>query len=421
MKTWLAAALALATVASAHAAPLDQFDWRTQKGFEQAYRAGVQYGFEHGSAFSASEKCNSERCVIEMEYIADGEDYEFASVLRSSGNRENAICVQRREDYVTCANDSGRVWSMRHTDGNWKEIRRWQYAWPVEPPPVADLIDGGFAGVVRTQKGFQQAYQDGVQYGFEHGSYFSADPKCSVEHCRLSMEYSVNNEQYDIYTWLGSAELHENRICLQRRDDQFTCATDHGKVWTEHYVDGDWKEIRRWQNSWPVEPSLGSKFIDVSLAALGFVIMAVIGVAMLLFPIMRLAALFARASFAIRSLPAPWRSRFARVTHSLVFIQRWREIRNPSAAQAYVSALTSALVLAWRKSRALKLVGKDFEMFLAQRDAHWMQQLAQGGRAIPPERLMALIALAHPDKHNGSRLATETTQWLLSLRSSRVA
>ena len=34
---------------------------------------------------------------------------------------------------------------------------------------------------------------------------------------------------------------------------------------------------------------------------------------------------------------------------------------------------------------------------------------------------LALIALAHPDKHNGSRLATETTQWLLSLRASRFA
>jgi hypothetical protein len=34
---------------------------------------------------------------------------------------------------------------------------------------------------------------------------------------------------------------------------------------------------------------------------------------------------------------------------------------------------------------------------------------------------MALIALAHPDKPNGSRLATETTQWLLSLRARRVA
>jgi hypothetical protein len=92
-------------------------------------------------------------------------------------------------------------------------------------------------------------------------------------------------------------------------------------------------------------------------------------------------------------------------------------LRDPDVAHAYLSAL----VFAWRKRRALKLVGKDIETALTQRDAHWMQLLAQGGRAIPSERLMALITLAHPDKHNGSRLATETTQWLLSLRATRFA
>ena len=116
-------------------------------------------------------------------------------------------------------------------------------------------------------------------------------------------------------------------------------------------------------------------------------------------------------------LPAGWKNRLARVTAGLAFIGHWWELKDAEAARA----LVAALVLAWRKRRALKLVGKDFEAFLAERDAHWMQQLAQGGVAIPPERLMALIALAHPDKHSGSRLATETTQWLLSLRASRVA
>lgn len=32
------------------------------------------------------------------------------------------------------------------------------------------------------------------------------------------------------------------------------------------------------------------------------------------------------------------------------------------------------------------------------------------------DRLRALIGLCHPDKHNGSTLATATTQWLLSVR-----
>jgi hypothetical protein len=423
MKTWMAAALALATVGSANAAPLDQFDWRTQEGFEQAYRAGVQYGFDHGSSFRTASRCSAENCLIVMGYDVADESYYFITWLGSADNRGNEICAERPDHHLTCANDHGRVWTMHHVDGDWKEVRVWQYTWPIEPPPVAQLIDGGFAAVVRTQKGFEQAYHEAVQYGFEHGSYFSADPTCSVEHCRLSMNYSVNSEQYGIYTWLGSAELHENRFCLQRRDDQITCATDHGQVWTKQYVDGDWKEIRRWQNSWPVEPLPVAKLIDIGLAALGFVMIAAFGVAVLLFPTMRLAALLARASlFVIPRLPSEWRNRFfARVTPSLVFIQRWREIKNASVASAYVSALISALVLAWRKRRALKLVGRDFEAFIAQRDAHWMQQLAQGGGAIPPERLMALITLTHPDKHNGSRLATETTQWLLALRASRVA
>jgi hypothetical protein len=154
----------------------------------------------------------------------------------------------------------------------------------------------------------------------------------------------------------------------------------------------------------------------------GFMMIAVIVVVMLLFPIMRLAALFATASlFVFSRLSTRWRTRLAFVTSSLVFLQRWREIKDAKTAHGYVSALISAIILAWRKRRALKLVGKDFETFLAQRDAYWMHQLAQRGSAMPPERLMALISLAHPDKHSGSRLATETTQWLLSLRTSRAA
>jgi hypothetical protein len=427
MKTWIAAVLALATVASAHAAPLDQFDWRTQKGFEQAYREGMQYGFEHGSYFSTAPRCSAEHCLIIMDYDVADESYYFITWLGSADDRRNEICAERPDHHLTCANDHGHVWTMRDVDGDWKTLRDWQFSWPVEPSPVSNLIDAGFAAEVQTQKGFEQAYREGVQYGFEHGSAFHVDPKCNTENCRIGMEYRINDEKYDIYTWLGSAELHENRICVEPRKDQFTCANDRGQVWSERYVDGGWKEVRRWQDSWPVEPaqhSLVGKLKNIGVAALGFVFSAWFFLAMaygvavwLIVGCMWFAAAFATASlFVIRRLPALWKSRFVSVTPKLVSMERWRELND-----ARVRALIAVLVLAWRKRRALKLVGRDFETFVAQRDAHWMQQLAQGGRAIPPERLKALIALAHPDKHQGSRLATETTQWLLSLRASRVA
>ncbi len=38
------------------------------------------------------------------------------------------------------------------------------------------------------------------------------------------------------------------------------------------------------------------------------------------------------------------------------------------------------------------------------------------GPTIPPDRLKALIQLCHPDKHGGSKAASDMTQWLLSLR-----
>lgn len=38
--------------------------------------------------------------------------------------------------------------------------------------------------------------------------------------------------------------------------------------------------------------------------------------------------------------------------------------------------------------------------------------------AIPPDVLKKLLHLAHPDKHSGSKIATEATQWLLSQREA---
>lgn len=43
---------------------------------------------------------------------------------------------------------------------------------------------------------------------------------------------------------------------------------------------------------------------------------------------------------------------------------------------------------------------------------------AEHRTTIPPDMLKRLIALAHPDKHYGSRIATEATQWLLKQREA---
>jgi hypothetical protein len=425
MKTWMAAALVLATVASAHAAPLDQFDWRTQNGFEQAYREGVQYGFEHGSYFRTARWCSDENCLIVMDYDVADESYYFFTWLGSADDRGNEICAERPDHHLTCADDHGRVWTMRHVDGDWKTLRNWQFSWPVESSPVSKLIDAGFAAEVQTQRGFEQAYYEGVQYGFDHGSSFHVDPECNTEKCSVEMQYSVDGDQYSLLTRLGSADNRGNQICVQRGGDQSTCANNHGQVWTSRYVDGHWKEVRVWQDRRPAEPVEGSllaKLKDIGLAALGFVFFAWLFSAMaygygvwVLVGCMWFAAAFATAAlFAIRRLPGEWKDRLASVTPKLASMERWRKL-----TYAHVRAGVAAYVLAWRKRRAMKLLEQDFAAFTAQRDTHWMQQLSQGGRAIPPERLMALIVLAHPDKHNGSQLATETTQWLLSLRASR--
>lgn len=44
---------------------------------------------------------------------------------------------------------------------------------------------------------------------------------------------------------------------------------------------------------------------------------------------------------------------------------------------------------------------------------------AERTRTIPPDMLKKLLHLAHPDKHCGSRIATEATQWLLKQREAR--
>lgn len=43
-------------------------------------------------------------------------------------------------------------------------------------------------------------------------------------------------------------------------------------------------------------------------------------------------------------------------------------------------------------------------------------QIRQSGEAIPKDKLKILIQLCHPDKHNGTAIATEITSWLLNER-----
>lgn len=52
--------------------------------------------------------------------------------------------------------------------------------------------------------------------------------------------------------------------------------------------------------------------------------------------------------------------------------------------------------------------------------ARLRRRLMQAERqsAIPGDMLKRLIALAHPDKHGNSKIATEATQWLLKQREA---
>ena len=80
----------------------------------------------------------------------------------------------------------------------------------------------------------------------------------------------------------------------------------------------------------------------------------------------------------------------------------------------------------WRRERALKLLESELDVLIHQRDVAWLQlkdarREALARAPIPPERLRALVGLAHPDRHNGSKVATEITQWLLAQRGRKAA
>ena len=81
---------------------------------------------------------------------------------------------------------------------------------------------------------------------------------------------------------------------------------------------------------------------------------------------------------------------------------------------------------AWRK-----LCGKCFgkqkrkeEEDREEQIAALMQELAMMRReqravALPADRLRQMIQLCHPDKHGGSDLAKDVTQWLLQQKGKR--
>lgn len=81
----------------------------------------------------------------------------------------------------------------------------------------------------------------------------------------------------------------------------------------------------------------------------------------------------------------------------------------------------------WQKSKATTpTFGESanqlrHELYIALEEAaHLRRMLMQAERrsAIPPDMLKRLLSLAHPDKHGGSRIATEATQWLLAQREA---
>ena len=61
------------------------------------------------------------------------------------------------------------------------------------------------------------------------------------------------------------------------------------------------------------------------------------------------------------------------------------------------------------------------ELHIALEEAARLRRMlikAERKDSIPPDVLKKLLHLAHPDKHGGSKIANEATQWLLSQREA---
>ena len=81
----------------------------------------------------------------------------------------------------------------------------------------------------------------------------------------------------------------------------------------------------------------------------------------------------------------------------------------------------------WKKSKATtSTLGESanhlrHELYDALEEAARLRRMlmqVERRSAIPPDVLKKLLHLAHPDKHSGSKIATEATQWLLSQREA---
>lgn len=82
----------------------------------------------------------------------------------------------------------------------------------------------------------------------------------------------------------------------------------------------------------------------------------------------------------------------------------------------------------WKSSKATaSSIGETpaqlrHELHVALEEAARLRRMlikAERKDSIPPDVLKKLLHLAHPDKHGGSKIATEATQWLLSMRGGR--
>jgi hypothetical protein len=82
----------------------------------------------------------------------------------------------------------------------------------------------------------------------------------------------------------------------------------------------------------------------------------------------------------------------------------------------YYGSRLKAAIDHWRRERALKLLESELDVLIHQRDVAWLQlkdarREALARAPIPPERLKALIGLAHPDRGRRSGAAS-TSSWL---------
>jgi hypothetical protein len=111
---------------------------------------------------------------------------------------------------------------------------------------------------------------------------------------------------------------------------------------------------------------------------------------------------------------------FFRTVNAIARFTKWLK------APGSVPSKLRAAALTWVKNRAFRLLKADLEQALVYRDQYWRGEITRLTEqydnrptgAIPSIRMKALLNLCHPDKHPGSRIAHETTQWLLAQRKA---